>query len=122
VQHLGGFFHQIFTSLSAPANRKKGFYTNRVPKKQELEAFIYIAAQNFELFSNIQNQNLKIKTYRSLCPFSGLSNDTTLRPGLALKNPPKKTHPKNPKKPHKFKIFYEKNTNFFLSNRFFMNK
>ncbi len=38
--------------------------------------------------------------------------------GLALKNPPKKTHPKNPK----FLIFYENNKNFSLSNRFFMNK
>jgi hypothetical protein len=59
--------------------------------------------------------------------------------GLALKNPPKKTHPKKPKKTHlkkptkngffwvfmgffKFFIFYENNTNFSLSNRFFMNK
>jgi hypothetical protein len=55
--------------------------------------------------------------------------------GLALKNPPKKTHPKNPKKRtqknplkmfffgfFKFLIFYENNTNFSLSNRFFMNK
>ncbi len=64
-------------------------------------------------------------------------------PGLALKNPPKKTHPKKPtqktqkthlKKTTKsvflggffgfFKIFYfyENNKNFSLSNRFFMNK
>jgi hypothetical protein len=61
---------------------------------------------------------------------------------LALKNPPKKTHPKKPKKTHlkkptkngffgvfwvflgffKFLIFYENNTNFFLSQRFVMNK
>jgi hypothetical protein len=55
--------------------------------------------------------------------------------GLALKNPPKKTHPKKPKKTHpkkptknvfflgflsffKFLIFYENNTNFSLSNCF----
>jgi hypothetical protein len=54
-------------------------------------------------------------------------------PGLALKNPPKKTHPKKPKKTHlkkptkngffwvflgffEFFIFYENNTNFSLSN------
>jgi hypothetical protein len=49
-----------------------------------------------------------------------------LQPGLAIKNPPKKTHPKNPKKPPKnpqkmfflgffeFFIFYENNTNFSL--------
>jgi hypothetical protein len=47
---------------SAPANRNKGFCTNRVPKKQELGDFLYFAAQNFELFSNIQDQNLKNKT------------------------------------------------------------
>jgi hypothetical protein len=54
--------------------------------------------------------------------------------GLALKNPPKKTQKNPPKKTHKkwgflgffgffkFFIFYENNTNFSLSNRFFMNK
>jgi hypothetical protein len=44
--------------------------------------------------------------------------------GLALKNPPKKTHPKQPKKTHLknptkngfFGFFYENNTNFSLSN------
>jgi hypothetical protein len=50
--------------------------------------------------------------------------------GLALKNPPKKTHQKKPKKTHlkkptknvffgvflKTLIFYENNTNFSLSN------
>ncbi len=40
---------------SVLANRKKGFYTNRVPKKQEVVAFLYEAAQNFEVFSNGQN-------------------------------------------------------------------
>jgi hypothetical protein len=37
VEHFGGFFHQI---KGAPANRKTGFYTNRVPKKQEVEGII----------------------------------------------------------------------------------
>jgi hypothetical protein len=52
-----------------------------------------------------------------------------LAPGLALKNPPKKPKkpPKNPTKNVflgflKFLIFYVNNTNFSLSNRFFMNK
>ncbi len=54
-----------------------------------------------------------------------------VKAGLAVKNPPKKTHPKNPpKKPikngflgfFKFWIFYENNTNFSLGKRFFMNK
>jgi hypothetical protein len=56
---------------------------------------------------------------------------TSLQAGLAIKNPPKKTHPKKPnqknqKKKHKkttknvflgffkFLIFYENNTNFSL--------
>ncbi len=41
---------------STPAIRKRGFYTN-----WRLEAFLYEAAQNFEIFSNSQDQNLKIK-------------------------------------------------------------
>jgi hypothetical protein len=53
VQHFGGFFS---SNKSAPANRKKGFYTNRVPKKQEVGGF-HLAAQNFKLFSNIKIQN-----------------------------------------------------------------
>jgi hypothetical protein len=32
VLHFGGIFHQIKVH---PANRKKGFFTNRVLKKQE---------------------------------------------------------------------------------------
>jgi hypothetical protein len=48
-------------------------------------------------------------------------------PGLAIKNPPKKTPKNPPKKTHrsvflgffKFLIFYENNTNFSLWNRFF---
>jgi hypothetical protein len=50
-----------------------------------------------------------------------------LKPGLAIKNPPKKPTYKNPLKMGflgflNFKFFYENNTNFSLSNRFFMNK
>jgi hypothetical protein len=33
VQHFGRFF---LSNKSAPANRKKGFYTNRDPNKQEV--------------------------------------------------------------------------------------
>ncbi len=36
---------------SAQASTKKGFYTNRNPNKH---SFLYEAAQNFEVFSNIQ--------------------------------------------------------------------
>ncbi len=42
------------------------------------EAFLHEAAQNFEVVSNIQNWNKKIKTYSGWCPFQGLSNGTTL--------------------------------------------
>jgi hypothetical protein len=52
VQSFGGFFHQI----KVQANRKKGFYTNLDPNKQEVGfIFMYEAAQNFEVLSNIQN-------------------------------------------------------------------
>jgi hypothetical protein len=37
-----------------------------------------LKAQNLEVFSNIQDQNLKIKTYSDWCPYQGLSNGTTL--------------------------------------------
>ncbi len=34
VQHFGGFLYHI--KVHKPVSRKKGFYTNRVPKKQEV--------------------------------------------------------------------------------------
>jgi hypothetical protein len=39
---------------------------------------LYEAAQNFEVFSNIQNLNKKIKKIIAVgcCPFQGLSNGT----------------------------------------------
>jgi hypothetical protein len=52
-------FWRIFSSnKSAPANRKTGFYTNCDPNKQDrrLDTFLNEAAQNFEVFSNIQDQ------------------------------------------------------------------
>jgi hypothetical protein len=39
VQLFGGFS----SNKSAPANRKKGIYTNHVPKKLEVGAFLYEA-------------------------------------------------------------------------------
>ncbi len=44
-----------------------------------LDAFLYEAAQNFEVFSKIQDQKIKkSKIYSGWCPFPGLSNGTTL--------------------------------------------
>jgi hypothetical protein len=41
INQSSGALWRIFSSdKSAPANRKKGFYTNRVPKKQEVEGII----------------------------------------------------------------------------------
>jgi hypothetical protein len=34
-----------------------------------LDSFLYEAAQNFEVFSNIQNKNLKIKNLQQLMTF-----------------------------------------------------
>jgi hypothetical protein len=57
-QHFGGFFHQI---RSASANRKKGFYTSRLPKDEDiLKEFLYKAVKNFKLFFENSIQNLKI--------------------------------------------------------------
>jgi hypothetical protein len=70
-------------------------------------------------------------------PSEGMLNYIIYRAGIkkpTQKNPPKKTQKNPPKKPTKnvffgffwvflnFLIFYENNTNFSLSNRFFMNK
>ncbi len=58
AQHFGGFFS---SSKSSPSNRKKAFYTSRLPKNEESRGiYVYEAAKNFELFLKIQNQNLKI--------------------------------------------------------------
>jgi hypothetical protein len=58
AQHFCGFFS---SSKSAPANRKKAFYTSRLPKNEESRGiYVYEAAKNFELFLKIQNQSLKI--------------------------------------------------------------
>jgi hypothetical protein len=53
MQHFGGFP----SNKSGPANRKKGFYTSRLPKN---EGILVLADQNFEIFSNIEDQNKKI--------------------------------------------------------------
>jgi hypothetical protein len=46
---------RIFSSNnSAPANRKTGFYANHDPNKKKLDSFLFEAAENFEVFSNIQ--------------------------------------------------------------------
>ncbi len=65
LQHFGGFFIQY--CKSAPANWKKGFYTNRDPNKQEVGFILYEAAQNLEVFLNIQ---VKLKKSKSSWSFS----------------------------------------------------
>jgi hypothetical protein len=47
----------IFSSNeSAPANRKTGFYADGDPNKQEVGFIFASGAQNFELLSNLQDQ------------------------------------------------------------------
>jgi hypothetical protein len=53
-QNFGGFFHQI--KVSQPIGRKDSKQTV-IPTSRRLDSFLYEAAQNFELFSNIQDQN-----------------------------------------------------------------
>jgi hypothetical protein len=57
-----------------PAKRKTGFCANCGPNKY----FFHKSAQNFDVFSNIQEWNKKNKkTYSGCWPFQGLSNGTT---------------------------------------------
>ncbi len=58
VQHLGGFFHQI--NVRQPIGRKASIQTEILTSRR-LDSFLYESAQNFKVFSNIQDQNLKIK-------------------------------------------------------------
>jgi hypothetical protein len=57
-QHFGGFFQQI--KVRQPIGRKDSKQTV-IPTSRRLDSFLYEAAQNFELFLNIQDQKLKIK-------------------------------------------------------------
>jgi hypothetical protein len=57
-QHFGGFFQQI--KVRQPIGRKDAKQTV-IPTNRRSDSFLYEAAQNFELFSNIQDQIKKIK-------------------------------------------------------------
>ena len=57
-QHFSGFFLQI--KVQQPIGRKESKQTG-IPTSRRLDSLLSEAAQNFELFSNIQDQNLKIK-------------------------------------------------------------
>jgi hypothetical protein len=53
-QYFGGFFHQI--KVCQPIGRKDSMQTvNRISRR--LDLILHEAAQNFKLFSNIQDQN-----------------------------------------------------------------
>jgi hypothetical protein len=54
MQHFGGFFHEI--KVRQLIGRKDSIQTV-CGRSKSLEAFLYLAAQNIELFSNIQDQN-----------------------------------------------------------------
>jgi hypothetical protein len=64
-QNRGDLWRIFSSNVSAPANRKTGFYANREPNilqtSRRLDPFSHEAAQNFELLSNIQDKKLKIK-------------------------------------------------------------
>jgi hypothetical protein len=51
VQHFGGFFHHI--KVCQPIGRKDSITACR--KSRRLEEFLYEAAQNYEVFSNIED-------------------------------------------------------------------
>jgi hypothetical protein len=50
-QHFGRFFHEM--KVRQPIGRQAP-YTNRDPNKQEVGLILHEAAQNFVVFSNIQ--------------------------------------------------------------------
>ncbi len=52
-QHFGGFFQLI--KVRQPIGRKDSEQTV-IPTSRRLDSFLYEAAQNFELFSNNQDQ------------------------------------------------------------------
>jgi hypothetical protein len=56
VQHFGGFFHQI----SQPLGRKDSIQV-MIRTSRRMDSFLYAAAQDFEVFLNIQKWNKKIK-------------------------------------------------------------
>jgi hypothetical protein len=60
-----------------PENRKKGFYTSRISKNEEIGGiFVISGSQNFKLFSKIQDQ---IKNKKPIVvDVLGVSNGTTL--------------------------------------------
>jgi hypothetical protein len=86
-------------------------------------------------YLGLRNNYMTFRSYPAVVPSS--NQLTKIRVGI--KKPTQKTQPKKPKKTHlkkptenvffwvfgvffKFLFFYENNTNFSLSNRFFMNK
>jgi hypothetical protein len=50
-QHIGGFFHQI--EVCQPLGRQDSIQ-NVIRTSRRLDSFLHEAAQNFEVFSNIQ--------------------------------------------------------------------
>jgi hypothetical protein len=53
-ENFGGFFHQI--KVRQPIGGKDSKQT-MIPTSRRLDSFLFEAAQNFDLFSNIQDQN-----------------------------------------------------------------
>jgi hypothetical protein len=53
-QHFGRYFQQIKVKQSIG---KKDSKQTVIPTSRRLDSFLYEAAQNFELFSNFQDQN-----------------------------------------------------------------
>jgi hypothetical protein len=57
-QHFGGFFHQI--KVRQPIRRQDSMQTV-IRTRRRLDSILHEAAQDFEVFSNIQDSNKKIK-------------------------------------------------------------
>ncbi len=65
-----------------PANRKKGFYTRRLPMKEEI-VFCIQRIRTLNPFKKFKIKIKKSKTCSGGCSFLGISNGTSLRQFLS---------------------------------------
>jgi hypothetical protein len=56
TKKMQAFWRIFLSNKSVSANKKKVFYTSHLPKNEETEAFLHLAAQNFELLSKIKDE------------------------------------------------------------------
>ena len=78
VQHFGRFFHQM--KVCQPIGRKNSIQTVIRTSRRGWIHFCMKRLRTLKSFKIFKSEIKKSKTYRGLCPFHGLFNDTTFRP------------------------------------------